>query len=166
MRKFALAAITAVAVFAVAGVAYAVNTYNLDTGKATPKGVGTMKKPKPKAVDFDFSVSTDNGLRPRPVKKFSIRFQGLLSYAKYFPKCTFAQASQKSISAVEAACKKAAVGSGVVNNLFGATNDETVKTPCQLKLRLYNLGDGFAIRRPRSTRSSSASSSRASPPMR
>lgn len=146
MRKFVLAAITAVAVFAVAGVAYAVNTYNLDTGKATPKGVGTKAKPKPKAVEFDYSVGTDDGLRPRPVKKYSIRFQGLLSYAKYFPKCTFAQASQKSISAVEDDCGRADVGGGVVENQFGATSDPTQKTPCNLKLRLYNLGNGLAIR--------------------
>jgi hypothetical protein len=146
MRKFVLAAITAVAVFAVAGVAYAVNTYNLDTGKATPKGVGSKSKPKPKAVEFDYSVGTDNGLRPRPVKKYAIRFQGLISYAKHFPKCSFAEASQKAIAAVLADCRKASVGGGVVENLFGATADETQKQSCNLKLRLFNLGTGLAIR--------------------
>lgn len=146
MRKLAVAALAALAVVAVAGVAYAANTYKLDTAKATPKGVGTPAKPKPKAVEFDYSVGTDDGLRPRPVKKYSIRFQGLISYAKNFPKCTFSQASQKNLASVEAACKKASVGGGVVENLFGATSDETQKTPCNLKLRLYNLGTGLAIR--------------------
>lgn len=146
MRKLAVTAIAALAVVAVAGVAYAANTYTLDTGKATPKGVGTSAKPIPKAVEFDYSVGTDTGDRPLPVKKYSIRFQGLISYAKEFPKCSFAQASQKNLADVESDCKKASVGGGVVENQFGATNTPTAKTPCNLKLRLYNLGNGLAIR--------------------
>jgi hypothetical protein len=146
MRKLVLAAITAVAVIAVAGVAYAANTYTLDSGTTKPKGVGTPAKPVPKGVDFDYSVGTTDGTRPSPVKKYSIRFQGLVSYAKFFPKCTFSQASQKSLAAVQASCKKAAVGGGVVENQFGATSDTTQKNQCNLKLRLYNLGSGLAIR--------------------
>jgi hypothetical protein len=146
MRKLALTAITAVVVVAVAGVAYAANTYTLDTGTTKPKGVGTPAKPVPKGVDFDYRVGTTDGTRPSPVKVYSIRFQGLVSYAKLFPKCSFAQASQKSLAAVESACKKAAVGGGVVENLFGASTDPNAKTPCNLKLRLYNLGNGLAIR--------------------
>lgn len=146
MRKLALAAITALAVFAVAGVAYAVNTYNLDTGKATPKGVGTLAKPKPKAVEFDYSVGTTDDTRPSPVKKYSIRFQGLVSFAKHFPKCTFSQASAKNLADVLARCGRADVGGGVVENLFGATSDPSQKTPCNLRLRLFNLGNGLAIR--------------------
>ncbi|MGH2712903.1 MAG: hypothetical protein ACRDM7_03260 [Thermoleophilaceae bacterium] len=146
MRKLALTAIAACAVLAVASVAYAANTYTLDSGTTKPKGVGTPAKPLPKGVNFDYSVGTDDGTRPSPVKVYSIRFQGLISYAKFFPKCTFAQASQKSLAAVQAACKKAAVGGGVVENLFGATADTTQKQPCNLKLRLYNLGNGLAIR--------------------
>jgi hypothetical protein len=146
MRKLVLIAITAVAVVAVAGVAYAANTYTLDTGTTKPRGVGTPGKPVPKGVDFDYRVGTTDNTRPSPVKVYSIRFQGLISYARVFPKCTFAQASQKSLAAVQSACKKAAVGGGVVENLFGATSDTSQKTPCNLKLRLYNLGNGLAIR--------------------
>jgi hypothetical protein len=147
MRKLVLAAVAALAVFAVAGVAFAANTYNLDAAKATPKGVGTAAKPVPKAVEFDYSVGTTDSTRPSPVKTYSIRFQGLLSYAKHFPSCSVSAVQDKSVANVKANCKKAIVGSGLVENQFGASTDTSQKTPCKLDLVLINLGrQGLAIR--------------------
>jgi hypothetical protein len=146
MRKLVLA-VAAMAVLLAAGVAYAANTYNLDSAKATPKGVGTMAKPVPKAVEFDYSTGTTDGTRPSPVTGYSIRFQGLLSFAKYFPSCSVADVQQKSVADVKSDCKKAIVGGGVVENQFGATSDTSQKTPCNLALTLINLGKtGLAIR--------------------
>ena len=60
MRKVVVAALALVVVFA-AGVAYAVNTYNLTKASTFPTGVGKPSKPIPKGVSFDYTVKDSNG---------------------------------------------------------------------------------------------------------
>jgi hypothetical protein len=142
-RKILVALLALAGLLTVAGVAYAVNTYKLDKASTTGKGgVGTSSKPVAKKVVFSFSTNTDDGNRAKVIKDYDIGFQGLRSYSKNVKKCTFAQASQKSLAAVQSSCRKAAAGGGTVNNFFGSTNDPTAKTQCKLKLRLYNISDG------------------------
>ena len=143
-RRILVIALALVGVLAVAGVAYAVNTYSLDKASTTPGGKGTSTKPVPKKVVFSYSTGTNDGTRAKVIQAYDIGFQGLRSYSKNVKHCTFAQASQKSLAAVQASCSKAAAGGGTVANFFGASNDPNAKTPCNLKLRIYNIADGKA----------------------
>ncbi len=141
-RKILVAVLALVGVLAVAGVAYATNLYTLDKASTTPGGTGTSSKPVPKKVVFSFSTNTTDGTRAKVIKSYDIGFQGLRSYSKNIKKCSFTQASQKSLAAVKTVCKKAAAGAGTVNNFFGPSNDPNNKAQCKLQLRLYNIADG------------------------
>jgi hypothetical protein len=141
-RKILVAVLALVGALTVVGVAYAVNTYSLDKASTTPGGTGTSLKPVPKKVLFSFSTNTSDGNRAKVIKDYDIGFQGLRSYSPKLKTCSFTEASQKSLTAVQTVCKKAAAGAGTVNNFFGPTNDPTNKTQCKLQLRLYNIKDG------------------------
>jgi len=127
---------------AVAGVAYAVNTYTINKSSTAPAGVGSSAKPLKKRVVFSFSTSTTDGTRAKVIRFYDIGLQGLRSYSARVPRCTYTQANQKSLAAVQSACRKAATGSGTVNNFFGPSNDPNAKTQCKLALRLYNIRNG------------------------
>jgi hypothetical protein len=141
-RKILVAVLALVSVLVVAGVAYAANLYTLDKASTTPGGAGTSSKPVAKKVVFSFSTNTTDNTRAKVIKNYDIGFQGLRSYSAKLPKCSFAEASQKSLTAVKTVCKKAAAGAGTVNNFFGPTNDPNNKTQCKLQLRVYNISDG------------------------
>lgn len=145
MRKLAVLATALAGVLALAGVAYAVNAYTLTKVSTTPAGAGTPKKPKAKKVVFKFQTRTDDGNAPAPIKSYKIGFQGLKSYAKYFKKCTIADVRSDSFARK---CRKAKVGSGVVENFFGTAGGTQAEAgSCVLKLTLYNLGRrGMALR--------------------
>jgi hypothetical protein len=148
MRKLSIAAMTAISVLALAGVALAANVYTVD-GDTTPNGKGKKSKPIAVKVNFDFQVESDNPAeRGTPIEKFAIGSEGLVSYPELFPTCTFSQANA---STVAGACRKAKVGSGLVQNLVGPASSPTVKIFCNLKLALYNISGqgkngGMAIR--------------------
>lgn len=146
-RKILVFALALTVAIAVAAVAYAqstvpVNTYSIDKASTTPGGAGKSSKPLAKKVLFSFSTNTTNGTRAKVIQKYDIGFQGLRSYSAKRPKCTFAQANQKSLAAVKTVCGKAAAGSGTVNNFFGPSNNPNAKTQCKLQLRLYNTRHG------------------------
>jgi hypothetical protein len=140
-------AVAIAAVLALAGVAYAsTNIYTLDKASTTPAGKGSSKKPKAKKVVFSFSTNTDDGTRAKVIRFYDIGFQGLKYYGNKMPKCSYAQANQKGIADVQKSCGKAAAGGGTINNFFGDSNNPNAKTQCKLKLRIYNIGDGLALR--------------------
>jgi hypothetical protein len=148
MRKRLIVALTGVAVFALGGVAFADNVYNVTTASTTPAGKGTTSKPLPVKFNFGYTVGDSEGLRPLPVEQYRIASEGLVSYAKLFPACKFSQASGAQLAS---ACNKAKVGQGIVLNNAGGVTDRTQKLVCNLKLTLYNLSDagkngGLAIR--------------------
>lgn len=151
MRKFMIAAIAAVAVLAMSGVAYAVNQYGLPTASTSPKGKGSADKPFPTGVKFGYTVKDSAGPRGAPVKTYKIAFQGLTNkYAKNFPTCSYADtAADAPLATIEAKCKKAKVGTGRIESLVApdsVTDPNTVSFYCNLQLTLYNLGTGIAIR--------------------
>ncbi len=149
MRRILTAAIAATALLSLTGVALAANLYTVD-GSSKPKGKGSKKKPRPIALKFDFQVESDNpAVRGTPIETFAIGSEGLVTYPERFPSCTFAQANRNSGPA--RACRKAKVGSGLVQNLVGPAASPSVKIFCNLKLRLYNIRGvgrhgGMAIR--------------------
>jgi hypothetical protein len=148
MRKRLIAALTGVAVLAFGGVAFAENIYNVNVATTSPAGKGTASKPLPVKLGFGFTVADTEGLRPTVIEQYKIAPEGVVSYSKLFPACTFRQASGPQVAS---ACNKAKVGSGIVLNNAGGATDRTQKLVCNLRLTLYNLSDagrngGIAIR--------------------
>ncbi|HEU0024507.1 MAG TPA: hypothetical protein VFQ12_07745 [Thermoleophilaceae bacterium] len=149
MRKLLIAAIAAVAVLALAGVALAANVYTVD-GSTKPGGKGSKKKPVAIKLGFDFQVESDDPtVRGTPIERFAIGSEGLVTYPELFPTCTFSQANRDG--SIASQCKKAKVGSGLVQNVVGPAASPTVKIFCNLKLGLYNISGqgkngGMAIR--------------------
>jgi hypothetical protein len=140
MRKLWMAVaggvVTAVAV---AGVAAAVNTYEVDVAATKPTAKGSLPRPVPEQLRFGFEVSDTEGLRPQVIREYRIAAEGLQAYPDARPTCTFAQATALQVAA---ACGKALVGSGAIDNDAGAPNDRTQKLDCDVKLRLYNISTG------------------------
>ena len=149
MRKLSIAAMTAISVLALAGVALAANVYTVD-GSTKPGGKGTKSKPVPILLKFDFQVESDDPtVRGTPIEQFKIGSEGLVTYPELFKACTFSQANRDG--SISPACKKAKVGSGLVQNIVGPASSPTVKIFCNLRLGLYNLSGmgkngGMAIR--------------------
>ena len=72
MRKLWIAlAAAAVTALAVAGVASAVNTYEVNLADAT-NGKGSLKKPIPASLDFGYSVGDTENLRPQVIRQYRI----------------------------------------------------------------------------------------------
>jgi len=145
MRKLWIVVLALAAVMAVAGVALAANTYTVDLAKSKSKSKGTVLKPSPASLDFGYSVGDTDNLRPQVITKYFIAAEGLETYPKAFPSCTFDQAtdpSKGSASQLSAACRKAIVGTGFIDNEAGAPNDRTGKLPCHVNLTLINIKTG------------------------
>jgi hypothetical protein len=148
MRKLWIAGVAAVVLaLSATGVALAVNTYEVDLGKTTPDKAGSPSKPVPVRVDFGFKVGESTGLRPSVIVQYRIGGEGLYYFPKARPTCTFSQADQSPSYA--SACKKAVVGSGTVNNQFGAAADRTSKGKCDVGLTLINISNGPGVTKKR-----------------
>jgi hypothetical protein len=148
MRKLLLAVtLGVVAALSVAGIAAAVNTYEVHLGKATPEKPGSAAKPLPVSVDFGFRVDDTEDLRPSVIKQYRIGGEGLKFFPKARPACTFAQADESPD--INPACRKAIVGSGSGENEFGPANDRNAKGACDIKITLINLSNGPGITKKR-----------------
>jgi hypothetical protein len=144
MRKFLTAAVAALAVLAVAGVAYATNVYTVD-GSSNPKGKGKPTNPLPVSLNFDYSVADENPAnRGTPVEKYNIGAEGLVTYPEEFPACSGGSdgANNQDLATVKRVCKKARVGGGIIKAYAGPTQDQSVKLNCVLELNLYNIKPG------------------------
>ena len=144
MRKLLIAALAIVAVGAIAGVAVAANTYTVHLAKATA-GKGSMARPIPAALDFGYQVGDTENMRPFVIREYRIAAEGLRSYPDARPKCTFDAATDPTAttpSALSAACRKAFVGTGTIDNLAGAPNDRSQKLQCDVTLTLINISTG------------------------
>ena len=148
MRKLLVAAMSLAAVMAVAGVAFAANTYTVDLAKSSP-GKGTRAKPIPTKLDFGYSVGDTEGKRPFVIREYRIAAEGTYTFPKARPRCTFDQATDPNVTdpaQLSAACRKANVGTGSINNLAGAPpppdSNRDQKLPCNVKLTLINISTG------------------------
>jgi len=151
MRKLLIAALAVVAVLAVASVAVATNVYTVHLGSTTVKGKGSKDKPIPTGLKFGFKVEdSDSTKRATVIEQYAIGSEGLVANPKYFPQCKFTQLDDAT---VPTSCQKAQVGAGLVKNAAGpvvpgpggerALSDSS---PCNLRMRLYNDGDGLTLR--------------------
>lgn len=160
MRKLSIAALAMGGVLAVSGVAYAANVYDLPDASTKPRGAGSPSRPLPVGVNFDFTVKDSAGPRGAPVRSYKIAFQGLTHrYARRFPTCRYSDTTADGpLSVVEAKCSRAKVGTGRIESLVAIenvpgtnppvknTDPNSVQAYCNLRLTLYNLGYGLAIR--------------------
>ena len=144
MRKLWIAVVGALVIsIAVAGIASAVNTYEVpkELVGVKPGKKGSAKKPVPVKLSFGYRVGeTDPTLRPSVVREYRIAAEGLQSYPDTRPTCTFDQAN-KPIK-YDSACNKAVVGKGTIDNFAGAPTDRTQKLPCNVKLTQINVSSG------------------------
>jgi hypothetical protein len=147
MRKLLIAAMAIAVLAAVTSVALAANTYKVHKASTTAKGKGTKAKPIPTGVVIGFQVGEeDTTKRATVIEKYSIGAEGIVANGKGAAKCPFTDLDDQA--GVPAKCKKALVGSGLVKNAAGASSDQSLEhsAPCNLQLRLYNIGTGMAIR--------------------
>jgi hypothetical protein len=145
MRKLSIAALALAAVLAVAGVAVAANVYRVTPASSSPTVKGSLTKPIPVSFKFGFEVTDTQGLRPFVIDQYRIAAEGLKGYPKSRPRCTFAQATDPNVvdpANISAACRRAKVGSGAIDNDAGAPNDRTQKLDCDVKLTLFNISTG------------------------
>lgn len=138
MRKLALLTAALVSAFAMATVAIAQTTGYDVTGSTSPAKKGSKAKPVP--VGLKFGLEADSGTnRPTTAARFRLEVEGLKTNGKHFPTCT---ASAINNAGGDAGCtRRAVIGRGVVNNLAGATADQTdTSITCNLAVTLYNAG--------------------------
>lgn len=148
MRKLLLAVtLGVVAALAVAGIAGAVNTYEITIGKTTPDKAGSLSKPSPAKLGFGYKVGDSENLRPSVINRYFIAAEGIKYFANAVPKCTFAQANESP--KYNSKCKKAVVGSGSIANAFGPATDRTAKAGCDVKLTLINISNGPGVTKKR-----------------
>jgi hypothetical protein len=149
MRKLWIAAIAAmVAAVSVAGMAYAVNTYEVDIASGGPTNKpGSAAKPGPAFLNFGYEVGDTENLRPSVIKQYFIASEGIKYFPKARPTCTFAQADQAP--AYNRKCKAAVVGNGTIANAFGPATDRTAKAGCDVKLTLINISNGPGVTKKR-----------------
>jgi hypothetical protein len=151
MPKLRIISVVVIASLALAaGVAMAANTQTITQASGTPLGKGTAAKPVPKTLKMTFEIKNADDPTQRPVQtqRFSLAAEGVVDFAKGFPKCKFSQALLQSLAAVKRACGKARVGGGLARNLAGAADNTSIADSlrCNLGMNFYNLGDGAALR--------------------
>ena len=134
MRRLVL--VTAVAVMAITGVAYAVTNTLTYSGKLTYKGKPTTKKPANLAYTGTLHIDTDPaGNQPDTAPVTSVFFsKAIKNNAKYFPFCN--QADIDGQAAFPSKCNKAVVGTGTATALAGGPGNpssQSVKEDLNVK---------------------------------
>ena len=141
MRKLWMAVAGGVVLaIAVAGIAGAVNTYQVHLANSQSASKGTTAKPSPAKLRFGYRVGDTENLRPQVIREYRIAAEGLQSFPDARPTCTFEQATAPI--EYDSACNKAVVGSGTIANEAGAPNDRAQKLPCNVELTLINIRTG------------------------
>ena len=137
MRKVSIVVASVATLLCFAAVALAsTNQYKV---KGSIASGGSKKKPKPVAVNFDYTIGTDDGNLSNPVKTYKIHFDGLKSNTKSVSGGKYCTAASITAAGSDSACAaKTHVGTGVVNAFVGAAGqpiDPTAK--CDLALDIY-----------------------------
>jgi hypothetical protein len=143
--------LTALAVLAVAAVAFAAAPFNTYTGSMKfDKAVGTPSKPVPMGFSQKLTATGTKGNRAAPLTDLRSTIYGMVSDGKDFATCSFATISAASN---DATCPPAAlVATANVDALLGPGSNPssnakkadgtTAITPCHPGLRVWNSGQG------------------------
>jgi hypothetical protein len=145
MRKLWIAALALAALLTVAGVALAANQYKVTPVGTSTNAKGSLTKPVPTSLTFGFKVTDTQGLRPFVIDQYRIAAEGIETYPKSRPRCTFNQATDPNVvdpANISAACRRAKIGSGTIHNDAGAPNDRTQKLTCDVKITTFNISTG------------------------
>jgi hypothetical protein len=146
-QRIGVLAIAAVGGLTVASAASAANTNEVSRGLTSPVGAGSMSRPLPIGVQFGLRSRAENPrLRPLPTKTYVLSMEGVTANAKAFPACGLAKLKRRK--GPPARCAGAQLGTGLVKGAAGIVEDDTIaeSVPCNLKLRVYNIGNGIALR--------------------
>jgi hypothetical protein len=132
---------TAIAMLVGASAAFAsFNSYSVST-KFSPNKAGSTKSPSPLGVTQVYDAFGTSPNRPAPLKDLKTTIYGLVSNAKYFPKC-----SKTTIETNEKLCPKGAlVAQGTIHSVLGPGNNglaTTKTTVCDPGLDVWNAGAG------------------------
>ena len=134
---------------AVASVALAANVYTVRSAAPSRRARARRSKPIPTgSSSASRSRTSDPSKRGTSIEQYAIGSEGLVTYPKYFPKCTFTQANltahrpdqlQEGQGRSRASCKNAA----------GPAHRPTVSSrsrssPCNLSCGSTTNGDGMA----------------------
>ncbi len=138
MRKF-LIPIALLATLLSASTAFAANVYEV-TGSVSGRA-GSVARPVPIGVNFNYTVTTDNGQRPSPVKRYRIAFDGLRVNSRAAATCRIASSANS-----DANCSRASrVGEGFIENATGSSANPVDRSiTCNAALRVYNAGNNRA----------------------
>ena len=147
MRHLPLAALAAAAVLAVPAIAPAQtaqqNTYSV-TAKVSPGGKGATTRPVPVSVSFGYKVGEAHGLKPAPVKRYTIGFGGVRTNGRFFKTCTSSQ-----MQGTDSDCsRKALVGTGTLTAFVYADNDPSGQNggfECKKTIHVWNAGINKAV---------------------
>ncbi len=137
MRKLAVLIAALVAVFAMATVAFAQSTSYDVTASTSPAKAGSPRQPVP--VSIKFSIKAQGTGRPSSSEQFRVAFAGIRFNNAAFKTCSVTRMNRDKS---DRSCSRASrMGSGVVNNLAGASADPNdTSVPCNLKVTIYNSG--------------------------
>jgi hypothetical protein len=143
MRKTLTAGLTGALALCVAAVASAQgpqqqNAYRV-TASVSPANAGSKSRPVPIGVRFGFEVSEASGLRPSPVRTYSIRFAGLRANTHLFPRCSTRTLEERKT--VDACPRGSIIGTGYIENATGdRANLADRSIQCNAQLWVVNGG--------------------------
>ena len=143
MRKLWTALVGAIVIsVAVAGIAIAENTYKVPKSLigVSADGKGSGREPVPTKLKFGFTVEDTENLRPQVIREYRIAAEGLQSFPKARPTCTFDEANAPI--EYDSACDKAVVGKGTIDNLAGTPTDRGEKLTCNVAVTQINISSG------------------------
>jgi hypothetical protein len=138
MKKLSVVVVAVVALFALAAVSLAANSYT-STAKFTPNKAGKAKKPVPVGISLGFNVTETEGKRPQAMESLKIKLPGIVTNGKRFKKCSAAFIEQNQS---DAKCPKGSLlASGYAKNIAGNRSDHNdTSLRCYLTIRLHNSG--------------------------
>jgi hypothetical protein len=142
-----VAVVVTVTALVIAGWAGAANQYAIPRVGIEPSGEGSAARPLPVGVLFGLSVrEEDSALRPSPIESYALAAEGLVVRPGAFASCSLRRLGRRR--GVPRECARAKVGSGVVRGAAGLAEDPTLEgsVPCNLRLGVYNTGEGMALR--------------------
>ena len=147
MRKVwsALAGAVVIAL-AVAGVASAVNTYDVHVASTSPNKEGSKAKPVPANLNFGYRVGDTEDLRPLVIEQYFIAAEGLQTFPDARPTCTFEQATDPNVrfspSDLSREVQEGDRRRGHDRQPGRRPNDRTQKLECDVFLTLINISTG------------------------
>lgn len=120
---------------------------NTVTGGVAPVGPGSANDPLPIGVKFALksrNESSEN--RPLPTKTYVLGVEGVQANPGAFPSCSIKKLRVRR--GPPATCGRSQIGRGIVRGAAGIVEDQTMaeSVPCNLRLRVYNMGSGMALR--------------------